>query len=81
MRKMNFARLKAFICMPYNNNTDRARAEQIFKMREQRKADAPKATADYYAGLQKTRDRTEELRQLRLERESQSRGAQSKARR
>jgi len=57
--------------MPQHENVDRARAERIFKAREQQRAEAPKATADYYAALQKIRDRTQELRQLRLERETQ----------
>jgi len=34
--------------MPKHEN-ERARAERIFKTREQQKADAPKAIADYYA--------------------------------
>ena len=57
--------------MPHKEDVDRARAEQIFKMREQQKADGPKATADYYAALQRVRDRTQELRRLRLAREAQ----------
>jgi hypothetical protein len=57
--------------MPHKDDADRARAERFFKLREQQKADAPNATADYYAALQKTRDRTQELRRLRLAREAQ----------
>jgi hypothetical protein len=38
----------------------------VFKTREQQKADAPKATVDYYAAEQAVRDRTQELRRLRL---------------
>jgi hypothetical protein len=57
--------------MPQHENADRARAERIFKAREHQKADATKATADYYAAQQKVRDRTQELRRLRLEREAQ----------
>ena len=56
--------------MPKHENADRARAERIFKAREDQKANAPKATADYYAALQKVRERTHELRRLRLEREA-----------
>jgi len=41
------------------------------KYREHQKADASKATADYYAAQQKIRNRTQELRRLRLEREAQ----------
>jgi hypothetical protein len=43
----------------------------MFKAREHQKADASKATADYYAAQQKIRNRTQELRRLRLEREAQ----------
>ena len=57
--------------MPHKEDVDRARAEQIFKVREQQKADGPKATADYHAALQRVRDRTQELRRLRLAREAQ----------
>ena len=57
--------------MPQHEDADRARAERIFKAREHQKADAAKATADYYAAQQKIRDRTEQLRRLRLERETQ----------
>jgi len=56
--------------MPKDEN-ERARAERIFKTREQQKADAPKATADYYAAQQAIRDRTEKLRQLRLARDAE----------
>jgi hypothetical protein len=61
--------LSRLICMPQHENVDRARAERIFKAREQQRAEAPKATAE--AALQKIRDRTQELRRLRLERETQ----------
>ena len=64
-------RLPRFIIMPQNENRDRARAERMFKAREHQKADASKATADYYAAQQKIRNRTQELRRLRLEREAQ----------
>ena len=56
--------------MPQHEN-ERARAERIFKTREQQKADAPKAMADYYAAQQAMRDRTERLRQLRLARDAE----------
>ena len=59
------------ICMPKPENADRARAERLFKNREQQKADAPKATADYHASQQAMRDRTQELRRLRLARDAQ----------
>jgi hypothetical protein len=54
--------------MPQHDNQDRA--ERLFKTREQQKADAPKATADYHAAIQRTRDRTSELRAQRLAREA-----------
>ena len=63
--------LPRLICMPQQENADRARAERMFKAREQQRADGPKATADYYAALQRIRDRTQELRRSRLERETQ----------
>jgi hypothetical protein len=47
--------------MPKHEN-ERARAERIFKTREQQKADAPKATSDYYAAQQAMRDRTRSRR-------------------
>jgi hypothetical protein len=68
------------ICMPYMNDADRARVEQRFKLREQQKADAPNATADYYAAEQRVRDRTQELRRLRLASEAQKKARQKKAR-
>jgi hypothetical protein len=62
--------------MAQNQNDDRARTERMFKNRQQQNADAPKATADYYAARQKLRDRTRE--QLRLAREAEKkRGAAS----
>jgi hypothetical protein len=67
----NFAGPKAFTLHAEHENADRARAERIFKARERREADAPRATADYYAAQQRIRDRTQELRRLRLAREAQ----------
>ena len=57
--------------MPERIDPTRQRAERIFKARQERQADAPKATAEYYAAQERLRDRTKELRQLRLARESQ----------
>ena len=57
--------------MPDKQDAERIRAERIFKLREQQKADGSKATAEYYAALQAVRDRTQELRRLRLAREAQ----------
>src|SRR5262245_14560564 len=62
--------LPRLICMPEHENADRARAERMFKAREYQKADAAKATADYYAAEQRIRDRTQQLRRLRFEREA-----------
>jgi hypothetical protein len=59
--------------MPQHENAERARAERLFKTREEQKADAPKATADYYAAEQAVRDRTQELRRLQLAREADNR--------
>ena len=67
--------------MPEQQNDGRARAERIFALREQQKADAPKATAEYYAAEQKIRDRTRELRQLRLARGSKSLASVSRKKR
>jgi len=50
--------------------TEHARRERLFKVRELQKADATKATADYHAALQAVRDRTQKLRRLRLAREA-----------
>ena len=46
------------------------RAERLFKAREQQKADAPKAMAEYHAEIQRMRERTEQLRRQRLARET-----------
>jgi hypothetical protein len=54
------------------HEAERVRAERLFKARELPKTDATKATADYYAAEQRTRDRTQELRRLRLAREKRS---------
>ena len=54
--------------MPQQESADRARAERLFKAREQQKADAPKAAADYYAAEQALRERTQKLKRQRLAR-------------
>jgi hypothetical protein len=54
--------------MPQHENQDRA--ERLFKAREQQKADAPQAMAEYHAAIQRTRNRTDELRRQRLAREA-----------
>jgi hypothetical protein len=56
--------------MSQHENADLIRAERLFKTRELQKADAPKATAEYYAAEQAVRDRTRELRRLRLARDA-----------
>jgi hypothetical protein len=55
---------------PKEDRARAARAEQLFKNREERKADAPKAMAEYRAAEQALRDRTRTLRQIRLAREA-----------
>jgi hypothetical protein len=58
--------------MSQQQSADRARAERLFKAREERKADVPKAIADYYAAEQALREQTQKLKRLRLARESQN---------
>ena len=60
------------IGMPDRIDPTRQRAERLFRARQERQADAPKATAEYYAAQEKLRDRTKELRQLRLARAKKS---------
>jgi hypothetical protein len=64
--------------MPQQQNQERA--ERHFRVREQQKADAPKALADYHAAIQHTRDRTHELRRQRLEREAHDAKKQARGR-
>jgi len=56
--------------MPKHDNAKLDRFNRLFKAREERKVDAPKATTEYYAAQERLRDRTQELRRLRLEREA-----------
>jgi len=63
--------------MPQHQHQDRA--ERLFKAREQQKADAPQAMAEYHASIQRTRDRTEELRRQRLAREAQKMRKQARS--
>lgn len=58
--------------MSQQQSADRARAERLFKAREERKADIPKAIVDYYAAEQALREQTQKLKRLRLARESQN---------
>ena len=53
--------------MPTNLNSDRARAEALFK-KETRLREGKKATADYEAAQQAIRQKTARLRALRLAR-------------
>ncbi|MGA9454461.1 MAG: hypothetical protein WBV43_03160 [Pseudolabrys sp.] len=66
--------------MPQHEKQDRA--ERLFKAREQQKADAPQAMAEYHAAIQRMRERTDELRRQRLAREAQkqARSGQKEAR-
>ena len=54
--------------MPEHEKQDRA--ERLFKAREQQKADAPQAMAEYHAAIARLRARTDELRRQRLARET-----------
>jgi L-amino acid N-acyltransferase YncA len=54
--------------MPEHQKQDRA--ERLFKAREQQKADAPQAMAEYHAAIERVRARTDELRRQRLAREA-----------
>ena len=67
-REGTFELTVAFTGMPERTDPTRQRAERMFKARQERQADAPKATAEYYAAQEKLRDRTQELRRLRLAR-------------
>ncbi len=58
--------------MTHNAETDRSRAERIFRRREQLRADAPKAVQDYYAAQQAVIERTRKLREERIAREAKA---------
>jgi hypothetical protein len=58
--------------MTPNKQDHRALAEARFKIREQQKADAPLALKEYYAAQEAEREKTRNLRALRLSRVSQS---------
>jgi len=76
----NFNGLRALKCMPKHEPEDRARAERIFKARQEQKADASQATADYYAAQQRLLERTQELRRLRLAQSQKKQSGQANAR-
>jgi hypothetical protein len=49
LRNWNLAATLAFGAYAHHDNVKHDRAERLFKTREEQKADAPKATAEYYA--------------------------------
>jgi hypothetical protein len=57
--------------MPKKDGKSRARAEAMFKIREQQRADAPVAVREYRQVEQKARDQLRRLREARLAREAQ----------
>ena len=57
--------------MQHNTETERARAERIFRRHEDCKADIPKAVSEYYAAQQSIIERTRKLREERLAREAE----------
>jgi hypothetical protein len=59
---------------PKSDAASHARAEALFKRREQQKADAPVAMAEYRAKQQAALQRMHELRRLRLAREAELAG-------
>ena len=63
--------------MPQQEQQDRA--ERLFKARERQKVDAPQAMAEYHAAIQRTRERTEELRRQRLARETREEQKQARS--
>jgi hypothetical protein len=61
--------------MPQHDQTaSRSRAEALFRRREEQKADAPVAMAEYRAAERAKYERMHELRALRLAREAQLAG-------
>jgi hypothetical protein len=60
----------------HSDDASRTRAEALFKRREQQKADAPVAMAEYRAGQEAALRRMQELKRLRLAREAESAGKQ-----
>jgi len=57
--------------MPEKTDTAaRARAEAMFKRRQEQQADAPKAMAEYRAAERARYERMRQLRELRLSRET-----------
>jgi hypothetical protein len=59
--------------MPQPDQTaSRSRAEALFKRRQEQKADAPVAMAEYRAAERAKYERMHELREMRLAREAQA---------
>jgi hypothetical protein len=56
----------------HSDDASRTRAEALFKRREEQKADAPIAMAEYRAAQHAALQRMQELRRLRLAREAES---------
>jgi hypothetical protein len=56
--------------MPNTDRKSRARAEAMFKIREQQRADAPVALRQYRQAEQHARDQLRRLREARLAREA-----------
>jgi hypothetical protein len=66
----NKRRFRALIGMPQKtDDSTRTRAEAIFRRREQQRADAPVAMAEYRAAQEAALERMRELRRQRLARE------------
>jgi len=58
--------------MPNKDEKSRARAEAMFKIREQQRADAPIAIREYRQIEQNARDQLRRLREARLAREAKA---------
>jgi len=65
-----FAFSSALSDMPRTDEKSRARAEAMFKVRQQQRADAPIAVGEYRQTEQAARDQLRRLRQARLAREA-----------
>ncbi len=58
--------------LPRDSETARARAEALFKRRQDHGAEAPLAWAEYKAAQERVSERTRKLRELRLSRENRA---------
>jgi hypothetical protein len=63
--------------MPQKSDPAHARAQALFKQRQQQQAEAPKAMAEYRAAEQAKYARMRQLRALRLAREAQARAGRA----